>query len=150
MHLLRSPLLDRAPLGVEALLAQQVMAKRDFDPSRLLLPSRAWKAFTPSFTSLVNVGSPTITGRFIQGDGRVFFQVKIVPGTTSASTAGTTYFTLPTTAAAEGITGDGAMTDLTTKVSIGVVVIDVANSRCYTPTQAATGDSMIISGWYEG
>lgn len=115
-----------------------------------LLTDRTWQAFTPSFTNLTNVGSPVITGRFIQGDGRVFFQVKIVPGTTSASTAGSTYFALPTTANSAGISGNGNMADLTTLIAIGACAFDIANSRCYPPSQAATGDSLVISGWYEG
>lgn len=150
MHLPQSVLLDRAPGSFEALLAAQCFERRDFDLSRLLLPTRAWKSFTPVFTNLTTVGSPTLTGRYIQGDGKVFFQVKIVPGTTAASTAGSTYFGLPTVAGAEGITGDGSMIDLTTKISVGVCAFDIANSRCYTPTQGATADNIVIAGWYEG
>jgi len=129
---------------------RQAFAKRPFDPGVLQFPQRAWQAFTPTFTGLTNVGSPTITGRYYKDGSRVYFQVKIVPGVTSASAAGTTYFALPILAAAEGISGDGSMVDLTTFVAIGVVAFDIANSRCYPPTKAATGDSMVIAGWYEG
>ena len=51
--------------------------------------------------------------------------------------------------AAAGLTGGATMQDGTTKVAIGVCVIDVANSRCYTPAQAATGDTILIEGSYE-
>lgn len=131
-------------------LVQKIFGRKDFEISRLLLPNQAWKTFTPVFTNLVNVGSPVLTGRFYKSNGKVFVQVKIVPGTTSAVTAGTTYFDLPSPAGSEAIAGDGSMMDLTTLVAIGVCAFDLTNSRCYPPTRAATSDAMVISGWYEG
>jgi hypothetical protein len=145
MHLPALPLRE-SQLG--DYIARQVFARRQLDAQLPIIT--AWQTFTPSFTNLTNVGSPTITGRFIKLQGRVFFQVKIVPGTTSASVAGSTYFGLPTTAAAEGITGEGSMIDLTTKISVGVCAFDTTNSRCYVPSQTATADNLVIAGWYEG
>lgn len=142
MHVVRPQLED-----AQDLIRGRVFGGRGQADSGLGSPD-AWETWTPSFTNLTNVGSPTITGRWLRDVGRVYVQVKIVPGTTSASTAGSTYFALPVPAA--GLAGDGSMQDSTTQISIGDCVIDVANSRCYTPTQAATGDTMLIAGWYEG
>ncbi len=128
-------------------IARKVFS-RGADPLSPLLLVRPWLTWTPVFTNLTNVGSPVITGRYIQGEGRVFFQVKVVPGTTSASVAGSTYVALPTTAG--GIGGSADMQDITTFISIGDCAFDVTNSRCYTPSQGATGDTLTIAGWYEG
>jgi hypothetical protein len=48
-----------------------------------------------------------------------------------------------------GIAGDATMTNRTTNVAVGVCVIDVTNSRCYIPAQAASGNSFNICGRYE-
>lgn len=107
----------------------------------------AWAAYTPTRTGWTDVGSPTVTARFCQVRNVCQFQIKVIPGVTVATVAGTSYVSLPATAA--GIGGDASMQDLTTFISIGNCVIDVANSRVYVPAQAATADSLIIAGWFE-
>ena len=92
---------------------------------------------------------PTVTARFCRLRNVVFFQVKVVPGTTTATTGGTSYIDLPITAGSSGLSGDGSMLNESTLVGVGNVVFDIANSRCYVPTQAATGSTLGISGWYE-
>ena len=106
-----------------------------------------WVAFTPTRTGWTDVGTPTVTGRYRLVGPQCFFQVKVVPGTTVATAAGTSYVALPVTAA--GLCGDGSMSNLTTLVSIGECVIDVANSRAYVPAQLATANTLVISGSYE-
>lgn len=111
--------------------------------------AEAWAAFTVTRTGWTDVGSPTVTGRYCTVGNVVFFQVKVVPGTTVASVAGTSYFALPVAAGGSSFGGDGSMVDLTTFINVGNAVIDAANSRCYTPTQTATGDTLEICGWFE-
>lgn len=106
-----------------------------------------WSTFTPNRTGWTDVGSATVTGRKCKVGNLGYFQVKVVPGVTTATVAGTSYIDLPFTAA--GIGGDASMTDLTTFVSVGNCVVDATNSRVYVPAQAATSDSLNISGWFE-
>lgn len=117
------------------------------NPSLHPLTLGAWRSWTPTRTGWTDIGTPTVTARYAVVGWIVFFQVKVVPGTTVATTAGTSYISLPATAG--GISGDGSMTDLTTLIAIGNCVFDVANSRCYVPSQVATGDTIEIAGWYE-
>jgi len=105
-----------------------------------------WENWTPTF-SLTAVGTPTYSGRFRQLGRCVQFQVKIVPATSIATTAGTSYMDLPVVA--KGYAGIATMTNDTTNVAVGVAHIDVANSRCYPPTQGASGNTFTLSGFYE-
>lgn len=117
---------------------------------RALVPADlglGWTSYTPTRTGWTDVGSPTVTARYTTDLNKVFFQIKVIPFTTVATVAGTSYVTLPVTAA--GLAGDGSMGDLATFLAVGDCVIDVANSRCYVPTKTATGDSLLIAGWYE-
>lgn len=114
---------------------------------RDILGQDRWETFTPSFTSLTVVGSPTYTGRFRVVGKWCQFQVTLVSSTSIASTAGTTYFTLPITS--RGIAGHGVMTNATTNIAVGTCHIDVTNGRCYPPTQTASGNTFHICGGYE-
>ena len=107
----------------------------------------AWTPFTAVRTGWTDVGAPTVTARYCRSGGVGYLQVKVVPATTVATVAGTSYIALPLTAA--GLAGDGIMVDLSTLVSIGNCVIDVANSRIYVPAQVATADTLLVSGWFE-
>lgn len=109
----------------------------------------AWTSFTTTRTGWTDVGAPTVTARYCQVRNVVFFQVKVVPATTTATVAGTSYVSLPTSAGGSSIGGDGSMMNITTLVGVGNVVIDTTNSRCYVPTQGATANTLTISGWYE-
>lgn len=109
----------------------------------------AWTSWTPTRTGWTDVGSPTISARYCQIGNVIHFQVKVVPGVTTATTAGTSYISLPVSMGANSLSGDGSFMDNTTFISIGPCVFNPANSRCYVPTQAATGDTLTIAGWYE-
>ncbi|HEY6018924.1 MAG TPA: hypothetical protein VIY48_03245, partial [Candidatus Paceibacterota bacterium] len=111
-----------------------------------LIGQDKWAAFTPSF-SLTVVGETTYSGRLKIIGRQCFFQVKFSAATSIASTAGTHYLTLPITA--KSYSGTAVMTDDTTNIAIGVCHIDVSNSRCYLPTQAASGDTFTLAGWFE-
>lgn len=105
-----------------------------------------WESFTPQF-SLTVVGNATYAGRMHVVGRQCFFQVQASASTSIASIAGTHYLTLPLTA--KGYGGAGQMTNDTTNTAVGNCHIDVTNSRCYLPTQGASGNTFIISGWFE-
>lgn len=109
----------------------------------------AWTAFTTTRTGWTDVGAPTVTGRYCQVRNVIFFAIKVMPGTTVATVAGTSYCSLPVAAGANAIGGEAVMNDLTTLISTGAAVIDTANSRVYVPTKTATGDTLTIYGSYE-
>jgi hypothetical protein len=105
-----------------------------------------WESFTVS-ASLTEVGTAVYTGRQRVVGKQCFFQVKVVPDTSVATTAGTSYITLPITAA--GLGGVATMTNDTTNIAVGTCHIDVANSRVYPPSQVASADTFMVAGWYE-
>lgn len=108
-----------------------------------------WSSWTPTRTGWVDVGSPTVTARYCQIRNVVYIQIKIVPSTTTATTAGTSYINLPVACGASSIGGDGTLQNDTTFIAIGNCVFDIANSRCYLPTQGATANTLAIAAWYE-
>jgi hypothetical protein len=104
-----------------------------------------WTQFTPTFTSLTVVGSPSYFGR-LRVDGKLLrFQVQFSAGTSIASTAGSTYLDLPI--GRLGLAGMGVMTNATTNIAVGVCHIGTAG--CYLPTQSASANVFNIAGWYE-
>lgn len=114
---------------------------------RDLVGQDKWDAFTLTFTSLAVVGATTYTGRWRRVGRAIEFQAQFLAATSIASTAGTTYLMLPTTAM--GVAGSASMTNRTTNVAVGDCVIDVTNSRCYLPAQVASGNTFNIYGSYE-
>lgn len=100
--------------------------------------------FTPVFTNLVTTGSPLYSGKYIRIGKTIRFVVVIDDnGGTTASTAGSTYFTgLPTAVSAGGGLSavDGAIADLGNGV--------VSTIYAYTPTWGANGNQITISGSY--
>lgn len=112
-----------------------------------LVGTDRWTAFDPTFTSLTVVGATTYTGRFKVVGRQCFFQVSLLAATSIASTAGTTYLTIPITS--KGIAGAAVMTNGTTNVAVGVCHVDAANGRCYLPAQLASGNTFTVAGWCE-
>lgn len=106
-----------------------------------------WITWAPVFGSLTVVGAPTYTGRLMIHGRYCFFQVKIVPGTSIASVAGTDYLTLPI--AAKGVAGMATMTNYTSKIAVGTCHVDSTASRCFLPTQVASGNTFTLAGWFE-
>lgn len=113
---------------------------------RDLLSVDRWESFTVS-ASVTLVGAATYTGRYRLVGRQCFFQVSLVAATSIATTAGTHYVTLPITA--QGLGGVATMTNDTTNIAVGTCHIDVSTSRCYLPTQGASGNTFIVAGWYE-
>lgn len=114
---------------------------------RDLLGIDRWDSFDPVFGSLAIVGSPSYTGRYRIVGLQCQFQVQFSAGTSIASSAGTDYLNLPITA--KGVAGIATMTNDTTNVAVGVCHIDVATSRCYLPSQVASGNVFTLCGSYE-
>lgn len=112
-----------------------------------LIGQDKWTVWTPTRTGWTDVGTPTVSGRFRVVGRQCFLQVKVVPATSVATTAGTSYIALPI--AAQGLAGDGSMMNITTLIAVGVCAVDVANSRLYVPTQVATGNTLTIAAWLE-
>ena len=114
---------------------------------RDLVSQDTWSTFTPVFGSLTVIGATSYSGRYRFVGRKCEFQVKFSAATSIASSAGTSYFTLPF--AATGLTGMAVMTNDTTDIAVGVCHLDVATSRCYLPTQVASGNTFNLTGWYE-
>lgn len=107
--------------------------------------------WTPTFTNLVVVpgtGAASYDGRYSRIGRTIFYRIKIsCTGTaTTASTAGTTYCTLPVAASEDDTV---TVSNKTTLLGIGVGFLDATNDRCYPTTWGATGNTIIISGKYE-
>lgn len=106
-----------------------------------------WETFTPVFGSLTVVGATSYTGRYRKVGRSVEFQVSFSAATSIASVSGTDYLTLPVTA--KGISGMCIMSNDTSNVVVGTCHIDVTTSRCYLPTQTASGNTFLLCGSYE-
>lgn len=106
-----------------------------------------WDAFTPVFGSLTVVGATNYSGRLRFVGKMCFGQVQFSAATSIASTAGTDYLTLPTSAA--GFGGAGTMTNTNTNIAVGTCHVDVPTSRLYLPTQTASASVFILGFWYE-
>ena len=129
--------LDDKPLSQASFSFQEIQGKDK------------WTAFTPSFGSLTINGATSYNGRYKIVGKQVFFQVQFSAAVTIQSTAGTDYLTLPLTSSPGGLAGMAVMTNKTTNIAVGVCHIDVTNSRCYLPTQAASGNVFTLFGTYE-
>lgn len=114
---------------------------------RDLLGQDVWVTFSPTFGSLTVIGATSYSGRMRVTGRECEFQVKFSAATSIASTAGVDYFTLPVPA--KGLSGMAVMSNDTTNIAVGVCHVDIATSRCYLPTQVASGNVFNLSGWYE-
>ena len=106
-----------------------------------------WTSFTPVFGSLTVIGATTYTGRFRVVGKSLEFQVRYLAATSIASVAGTDYLNLPV--AAVGSSGLAVMTNDTTNIAVGICHVDTSTSRCYLPTQVASGNTFNLCGSYE-
>ena len=113
---------------------------------RDLLSQDSWDSFTVTAV-LTLVGAATYVGRYRFVGAQCQFQITAVAATSIASTAGTSYFNLPV--AAKGATGIAVMTNDTTNIAVGVCHVDVSTSRCYLPSQSASGNTFNVCGSYE-
>jgi len=121
------------------------IARESFAYADLLGLDR-WDEFTVS-TNVTSVGALTAQGRYRLVGRSCQFQASLAATTSVASAEGSSFIKLPITAA--GLAGIAAMINDTSSVSVGLCSIQVSTSRCYLPTQAATGNTLKVYGTYE-
>jgi len=99
--------------------------------------------WTPTFTSLTTVGTPTITGKVYKlSDAISFFRIHIVPSTSTTSVAGTTYIdNMPVRATANGICF--AVSGL---LGTNAGMYDSATNRVYVPAWTGVTVPLTIIG----
>lgn len=105
--------------------------------------------WTPTWTGLTVVGSPTYTGRYTRTGNIVKWQAVIVAGgaITTQSVAGITFINNLPFISAAGDTLTAA--DATNVLGIGIGFINGGTDDAYTPAWGPTNDTIVISGWYE-
>lgn len=126
-------------------------ADMDFDEDsfayRDLIGLDTWEKFTPVFGALTVVGATSYSGRMRRVGAQMFFQVQFSAATSIASTASVDYLTAPFTM--KGLAGHAVMSNDSTNVAVGNCHVDVATSRIYLPSQAASGNVFNLAGWAE-
>ena len=100
--------------------------------------------FTPTFTNLTVVGTPTYTGRYTKVGRLVTFTLRIQSTTTTSSSAGATYFTQPFAQFSNRGTITAANGNATASYGVGLIADD---GNCYLPTWVAIAD-VSVSGFY--
>jgi hypothetical protein len=101
-------------------------------------------AFTPTFSSLTEVGSVTKTGQWVRIGDLVFLTVRIVSaGGTSASVAATTYMNLPIP---NGSSAPASVANVTSLLGLAAGL--VTNNRLYLPAWVATTNEFVITAVY--
>lgn len=101
-------------------------------------------SFTPTATNLTVVGTPSYYCNYTRVGNLVHFNIVIsVSGGTTASTANSTYLTLPITPSNRSVchVADGAVSDL------GNGFVDTTG-RVYLPTWSARATAVYVSGTY--
>ena len=96
--------------------------------------------WSPVVTNLTSVGTPTITGVYYQNFGFTDFAVKIVPGTNTSSTLGSTTIALPFSVTADTV----ANTVIGTSIGLGVV--NASGRTLYLPTWSLQTVPVTITG----
>lgn len=100
-------------------------------------------SFTPSFTNLTSVGTPTFTGVYYKIGPLCYFRIVITPGTNTSSTSGTTYCDLPIPAQGSGV----CFATYGTAAALGA--IDSASGRSYPPSWTTITAQITLIGIYE-
>lgn len=102
-------------------------------------------SWTPAFTSLTTVGTPTITGRYYQiSKSLCVFKIDITPATSTTATAGTTYSNFPLTMA-----GNGVCFAVSGLLGTNAGMCDRATNRIYVPSWSAVTVPLTVFGIVE-
>lgn len=102
--------------------------------------------WTPTFTGLTTVGSPTISGRYYQLSQYVcYFNILVTPGTNTSAVAGTTYVdNFPLTSNSNGICGT-----VSNKLGGGLGMVEASSNRIYVPAWTTVTTPINIIGIVE-
>lgn len=98
--------------------------------------------WTPTFTSLTQVGTPTITGRYYKIGALAYFSILITPATSTSATAGTTYvnnFPLD-------VISDGACFAVSGLVGGNVGMVEASTNRVYVPAWTTVTVPLTVVG----
>ena len=133
----QSPIIDTDDKG--QILPDGKMASEWYLFFQSLITGDYGTAWTPTYTGLGTVGTPTITGYYYQNQGFTDFYIRIVPGTNTTSTQGVTYFDIPFV-----VTSDNACFVGGTPGAVGL--IDATNKRIYPPGWTNNPSVLTITG----
>jgi hypothetical protein len=100
--------------------------------------------WTPTFTNLTVVGTPTYTGKYTKVGRLVTFTLRIQSTTSTTSAAGGTFFNQPFVQFSNRGTITAADGNATASYGVGLIADD---GNCYLPTWSAVAD-VIVSGFY--
>jgi hypothetical protein len=105
--------------------------------------------WTPSFTDLTVVGTPTYTGLYTKIGRVVYFSVRIQSTTTTASTVGVTVMSSFPFVIATGENTVLSAVNFDTLASLpnGTITKSAGSTIAYLPTWAATAN-VVLSGFY--
>ena len=112
------------------------------------LRTQADIAFATQVPVITLLGAGSYAMRWRDVGRACHFEMELVSTVSLAMVAGVSYFRLPLPANTAGRGGLATMYNKTTNVAVGVCAIDLTNTRCYMPAQAASPDTFQISGWY--
>ena len=103
-------------------------------------------AWTPTFTNLTVVGTPTITGTIYRiGQSLAYFSIKVVPGTNTSSVAGTTYVNnFPASVKTPGV-----CFAVNGNLGTNAGMVENSSSRIYTPTWTTITTNLWVIGMCE-
>ena len=101
------------------------------------------EAWTPTFVSLTEVGTPIITGRYYQiSNYLTLFNITITPSTSTSATAGTTYMdNFPL-----NFTGDGIVFAVSGGLGSGSGHIISSTNRVYVPAWSGVTVPLTLIG----
>ncbi len=103
-------------------------------------------SWTPTFTSLTQVGVATITGRIYQiSQFLCYFNILLTPGTNTSAVAGTTYIdNFPLTPNANGF-----CLTISNNLGGGLGMINATSNRIYVPSWTTVTTPINIIGMVE-
>jgi hypothetical protein len=96
--------------------------------------------WNPTINNLTSVGTPTITGVYYQNQGFTDFAVKIVPGTDTSSTLGSTTIVLPFNVVSD------VPVHVVTGQTTAAGVITASSKTVFLPTWTAITSPLTITG----
>jgi hypothetical protein len=113
--------------------------------SGTVLSSYEEGTWTPTFTNLTVVGTPTYTGKYTKVGRLVTFSLRIQSTTTTTSAAGGTYFNQPFVQFSNRSTLTAVNGNASASYRVGLIADD---GNCYPPTWVPVADVTIYGAYY--